>query len=267
MKKRGIVNIYLNVLLLLVVAAMSVWSYLEFSKLHQSVLRIENQRCCSNTASLNDDLFKYFERLDDERNAFFVIVGVLSTVFIGFLMWTLNGSKKEMISEFDRNAKAIAEKKARKVIEEMSKQAELKPDVFKEAIRAKAVEIELREHYPIVIVYDDEVVGNTLKKLLMDFSYKSVETIGVDQFVPSDDYKESVVLIVNGFNSDWKHSDATPHPKLSGLAPKTAIFYFCLGKMKHEIEDFKCVGSANSYATVYSNLISTLHYKRYFDKH
>lgn len=266
MKKSVINNNRWSVLLLFVVIAIGTWMLWQYSQLHQSILKLETQRCCSSTASLNNDLFKYFERLDDERNAFFVIVGVLSTIFAAFLMWTLNGSKKEMMSEFDRKARAIAEEKAQKVIEEMAKQAEIEPEIFKEAIRAKAVEIELRKRYPIVIVYDDENVGNTVKKLLRDFSYKSVNTIEINQFTPSDAYKESVIFIVNSLGIDWNHSDNAPHPKLSGLAPETAIFYFCLDK-RHEIKDFKCVGSANSYATIYSNLISTLHYKRYLDKH
>lgn len=148
------------------------------------------------------------------------------------------------------------------VFANLSKIANEDKEAFKEAVRMKSIEIELMS-YPIYIIYDTDkkkTMSEDLFKLLCAYRFGNVKKpISYEgAFSERLDQKTIFIFCEDSYNSD-------ECKKLMDMNP--AIGVLGLGKYNKEnfslSEGHRCLNYANSFSSVYANLMSLLYYKRY----
>jgi hypothetical protein len=135
-------------------------------------------------------------------------------------------------------------------------------DAFREAVKMRSIELELMSKYPIYIVYDPMLkreMSDRLYKLLTSYHFNNIikpityNTALLEKFCK----KTVIVFCEDSFNK-------TECEKLLKQNPKVGVLGFGqYNKENFSLPKHDCLNYANSFSSVYNNLMSLLHYKRY----
>ncbi len=165
---------------------------------------------------------------------------------------------------------------------EFEKQAETAKQALNEAIKMSGIEIDLKKCYRLNILYNGSTKENLerLCNMLQGFGFSCITH---NQIEPSLLNKFDIILFYDDTNisltkiDDQGKAVATNRSKwLSEQLSKDEILklrdlcgFFFINKtgLLHNFKekDIDCFSSANSFATMYENLMSLLHYKRYLN--
>jgi len=154
-----------------------------------------------------------------------------------------------------------------KVYKRLAKLANQDKEAFIAAIKQKSIEVELMS-YPLIIVADEKCPEVcSLKKLLSKYEFNNVNVKEYGEVI-SDCNKNKItnmhVLIFhkNQINIDRINEilDFQINFGILGFGSREEL------KNKDFSKNHNCVNYANSFASVYNNLMSLLHYKRYLNK-
>jgi tetrahydromethanopterin S-methyltransferase subunit G len=195
---------------------------------------------------LMNEYNNYISRVDMERNIFYVVIGLLFAILSIFLTLRQN---------------YMIKKQAEKINLKMAKMANIDdPKAFREAIKAKSVEIELMKDYPITIVYDIQKSSNCIKemeKLLTAYGFKNVEPISFNEVNKILNEKHILIFLKDSYDESLA--------KQIKCSKKNLTLGFRFNKENQA--NIKIDNHANSFSTLYNNLMSLLHYKRYIDSY
>lgn len=147
------------------------------------------------------------------------------------------------------------------VLTNLSKIANEDKEAFKEAVRMKSIEIELMS-YPIYIVYDtakEKTMAEDLYKLLSAYRMANVKKPVSYEGALSEKFDEKTVLIFceDSYNPAGCSLLIDRNPAIGVLG------FGQFNKEKFSLPPHRCLNYANSLSSVYGNLMSLLHYKRY----
>lgn len=145
---------------------------------------------------------------------------------------------------------------------ELAKIAEKNKVAFKEAVKMKTIELELMNNYPIYIIESSHDLNSDkpekLYKLLQGYSFREVYKPLVFEAAIQEKFDNKSILLCCELKPDELEKLTMDFPN-AGFLLYSSSRYDKLGK---EL----ILGYANSYPTVYNNLISLLHYIRYNNK-
>jgi hypothetical protein len=145
------------------------------------------------------------------------------------------------------------------IFQKLAKQTNTSKEAFLKAIEMKTIEIELMSNYSIYIVSDDHFQHNHADKLynlLVGYSFEQVKRLTYKDAKEKKFCEKSVIVFCDdSFNKESCKS-------IVDKSQEIAVFGF--GKRETlNIPDMDCINYANSFSSVYNNLMSLLHYKRY----
>lgn len=144
------------------------------------------------------------------------------------------------------------------VYKNLAKLANEDKDAFKKAIEVRAIEIELMREYPIYIIYNrtmtDMDKSKSLYMLLSSYRFENIKRITYQEAFQKQFCDKSILVFCeDSFNREG-------FDLIINRNPDVAVFG--LGK-GFSIEGVECINYANSFSSVFNNLMSLLHYKRY----
>jgi cell division protein FtsL len=152
------------------------------------------------------------------------------------------------------------------VYKRLAKLANQDKEAFRASLKQKSVEVELQT-YPLIIVSDEKSQEvKELQRLLREYEF---EHVGIEQYNEVQKKcdgnkltKRHILIFCKG------HVNKDSSAKILSYQKKLQFGIFGYGR-KEELEnlvipkDCDPVNFANSYASIYNNLLSLLHYKRY----
>ena len=237
-KKISYTNIYLLILIIVQVAIFALFLW--------NAVCYKSVRLTTNNEILNAKI----ELLEKHETWTIGVMGIaiaIATILMGLLQFYF--TKKAEDNVFRGLAKiANKDKKA-----------------FIEAVKMKSVELELMCDYPISIIFDpmqSKEMANDLFRLLNAYHFSFVnKPISYDAAF-SESFSQKSILV---FCEDSYSSDGCQ--KLLNRNPNVGVLGFGQhNKEKFSLPKHKCLNYANSLSSVYNNLMSLLHYKRYLNK-
>ena len=190
------------------------------------------------------------------------IVAIASAIYQ--LFWGFQKVINEKITEF--------QKKFTQEIENIDHKNKL---ALHETIRLSSIEIELKGRYHLKILYNGttDKNGEELKEILKSFHFKcnlikenEVSTLQkTDIIIFFDDTTDQINSTLK--TSKWLN-ELLIRPEITNSKQQCGFFFINKKGLLHNFKDneIECYSSANSFATLYENLMSLLHYKRYLDK-
>lgn len=236
-KKISNTNIYLLILIIVQVAIFALFLW--------DAMCYKSVRLTTNNEILNAKI----ELLEKHETWTIGVMGisiVIATILMGLLQFYF--TKKAEDNVFRGLAKIANEDK----------------EAFKEAVRMKSVELELMSDYPISIIFDpikSKEMANDIFRLLNAYHFNDVnKPISYEAaFLKSYSQKSILVFCEDSYSSDGcqKLLDQNPDSGVLGFGQRNKAFTL----PKHN-----CLNYANSLSSVYNNLMSLLHYKRYLNK-
>jgi hypothetical protein len=136
-------------------------------------------------------------------------------------------------------------------------------EAFKEAVRMKSVELELMSDYPIYIIYDpmkQKKKSEELYKLLSAYHFNDInKPLSYEgAFLEKFCQKSILMFCDDSFDKD-------KCIKILNRNPKVGVFGFGKKEEYFKLPEHDCLNYANSSSSVYNNLMSLLHYKRYLN--
>ena len=234
MKKILVVLIILQTLLF-------VFLFLTVFKVDIPVRLVQNE--ISTAASETVILHAKVDLLEKHESWILTILGAtltVVTIVLGLIQWYFGLRAKEA------------------VFKEMADFAKQDKEAFINSIKIKAIELELTTKYPIVIVsdlQDKTSKAKKLRKLLLAYHFKDVDLIEYKEADKHTFTSKSVVVFCDDSFDEQK--------SLEIIKNKKDIAVFGLGRGFDKLSGHHCINFANSFASVYNNLMSLLHYKRY----
>ncbi len=161
----------------------------------------------------------------------------------------------------------LIKKNAEKIYIKLAKYANTNAEALKKAIRVKAIELDL-VRYPIYVVSNNHAFNSQseeLERLLKAFYFKNVYLIRYSELDNNKDFSFDnpgvVIFTKDGFDKDYISSF---------LSKKFQIGVLCFWRY-HQVPEIELTEQyhvfVNSFANVYENLMSLLHYLRYKKNH
>ncbi len=220
-----------------------------------TVTSLEQQREIIQTAQKErEDLLRFVEWI-------LGVVGVLFTAG-GIILAVYNVKSIKGIKE---QTEKQAEDIKRKIYNKLAAQLDVGKEALQESIRVKAVEIELMQ-YPITIVYTDKRekrLAEEMEKILINYHFDNIETISQTGLEDKRILDNDVIIV-------FSNPEGRLDEKLKGKMDKNIALYGHgdeKGVSRGNLAKYtKCYNCGNSYATLFQNLISLLHYKHYLNK-
>lgn len=218
----------------------------------------------------------YMNDYRDNRNSLYLVVGLMATIISITLAFVQFTQSKRIKTNLDKNEERIQNelgKSEEKIHTELSKIAEANKVYLKSMIDQRAIEVELMSQYPIRIYAEDTGKASELRQLLSGYQFKTVSVNSVRDFsVDTLSENDVVVFYDHTEQKDIKPEESTwlesllQKENFKNLPQETAILYYNEHSLRHSLsKQFRCVASANSFSSVYNNLMSMLHYKRYLN--
>jgi hypothetical protein len=230
----------------------------------------------SSEAEFNSKLNKIIEenRITQILASIIAIIGFAAIV--GFLFQLFGGFKK-MIEK-----KTIELRDKFEV--EFEKQANAAKKALNEAIKEKGIEIDLKQKYRLNILYNGTTNEN-LSKMYDMLNCFGFSCTPYDQIVPSMLNEYDIILFYDDTNisekkydgegkeislrtSKWLSEQLT-HKEILELKDTCGFLFINKNSLQHNFKEkgIDCFSASNSFATIYENLMSLLHYKRYLNSH
>lgn len=152
----------------------------------------------------------------------------------------------------------FAKKAEENVYKNLAKIANEDKEAFKKAIEVRAIEIELMREYPIYIICNNDKdmdKSKSLYMLLSSYKFENIKRKTYQEALNKRFCDKSILVICeDSFNKTIFNLILGKHPDIAVLG---------LGKRFSIKKEVKCINYANSFSSVFNNLMSLLHYKRY----
>jgi hypothetical protein len=183
-----------------------------------------------------------------------VIIGLVAAILTFLGCRTFKEAEKKLQGKIDKELNSLLEK--------LAEEFNMKPEALKEAIKEKTVEMTLKKDYPIIVLYDNNEIDNAgkMNDLLKSFEFKNIRKVDRNTYNGTFSEKDIVILF-----SKIDHNDEL---KDKIRKSKCAILGYGTVKkddIKDHVTDQDSINFCNSFATLYQNLISLLHYKQYLN--
>lgn len=210
--------------------------------------QVQSEQISNFQPSLHDNILSSRIELLEKHEAWILtmfgfaltIVGVI----LGLLQWFFSLRAKEA------------------VFKELAAIANQDKEAFKNSLKIKAIELDLINNYPIHIISDfqkENSKSKKLKELLIAYHFKQVKILTYEEAFDHKFCNKSVMVFCDdSFNEALCKS-------IIEKSSNTAVFGFG-EREKLIIEKPDGLNYANSFASIYNNLMSLLHYKRYLNK-
>lgn len=209
----------------------------------------------------------FIDDFRDERNLLIAVIGAILAI-LG-LVFTFFQRKFIQIEtgKLEQKFSTVEEK----VYQRLSRIANLDKEHFIKALEQKAVEAEIINTFTIYITHNQNLhEAKEMYSILDKFGFNA-ELIDIINLPALSN--NGVVIFFDHTKSEsgrpeetkW-FDDTTVLPVINRLHKLDCLLYYNEGNLRHNLNSrFKCIGQANSFATVYNNLMSLLHYKRYLN--
>ncbi len=207
---------------------------------------------------LKTEYQNYINRVDVERNMFFVFVSVLlAAIGIGAPIYINNLSKTQ----------------GKKILDKISAQIASDPNALIEALREKSIELALKREFNLILIYhgNDENNKNHLLDMLHEFGFKNCIEKKDDEINDLRLSKNHILLLFDDKDEKIEMSSKwliqTINEKIWSFKEICGYLYINNYGSKHNFDknQINCFGASNSGSTIYNNLMSLLHYKRYLN--
>jgi len=206
-----------------------------------------------------------------------MILGIIGFVAIASAIYQSFWGFKKTIEKMTTNLKD-------KFQVELEKQAEAAKLALNEAIRMSGIEIDLKKKYRLNILYNGIVKENLnqLCNMLQSFGFSCTMH---DQIVPPMLNGYDIILFYDDTNipekkydnegkeilsrtSKWLNEQLC-HEEILALKETCGFLFINKNSLQHNFKEkgIECFSASNSFATIYENLMSLLHYKRYLNSH
>jgi len=189
------------------------------------------------------------------------VVGVLFTAG-GIILAIYNVRSIKGIKE---QTEKQAEEIKRKVYSKLAAQLDVGKEALQESIRIKAIEIELME-YPLTILHTNDKerkLAEEMEKVLGNYHFDNIEIVSLSDIKNKEIQDKEVIILFSDPKDELveKLGDKKcQNVALYGHGDEKGVSRNNLAKYT------KCYNCGNSYATLFQNLMSLLHYKRYLNK-
>lgn len=209
---------------------------------------------------LKSEYLNYINRVDFERNMFFVLTSIL--LAIGGIVTPI------MVH-------SLSKEQAKKILDKISAQIASDPNALIAALREKSIELDLKRDFNLILIYHGQKENNRshLMDVLSEFGFKNcfekneneIKDLKLDQnhvLLLFDDTDEK-----DGPSSKWLNQSI--QKDIWNHKSKCGYLFINNHRLNHNFEtnEVKCFGACNSGSTIYNNLMSLLHYKRYLNNH
>ncbi|GHT86638.1 hypothetical protein FACS18947_6620 [Bacteroidia bacterium] len=200
-----------------------------------------------------------------------IFFGIICTLFGS--IFTFLGIKTKKDVEKEMNDKLSRELNT--TFNRLAAELKTNPDALKAAISEKSIEIELKNDYPITILHtaekDELNNAKNMKNVLTAFGFKIVQNT-LRNNASGNKFSENDIIVLFS-NIKQEEQELLGEIKKSNCAilgfgtfndvKEDAL---TLKHLKEYVANKECVTFCNSFATLYQNLISLLHYKREVNK-
>jgi hypothetical protein len=216
-----------------------------------------NQLTNTNAGIINDlkeERKNYQDFVESIYRWALVIIGLFAAI-LTFLGWrTFKEAKKELRGKIDKELNNLLEK--------LAEEFNMKPEALKEAIKEKTVELTLKKDYPIIVLYGDNECykAENMKDLLKSFEFKNIWKVDRNTYNGTFSEKDIVILFSKIDNNDGL-KDKIRKSKCAILGYGS----IARSDINDYVKDQDSINFCNSFATLYQNLISLLHYKQYLN--
>jgi hypothetical protein len=221
--------------------------HIEFAKVKENKSKIQRD-----TETIIEDYKTYISRIDTERHIIFAILALLiaiaGLISRGYILRASKIAVKALAKELNTNEATL-----------------------KEALEDKAYELRLKQDFNLYIITSEthnKQKLDTIFKMFVSFGFqKPMYYSGRNSLTQND-----VVMFLDYTKEKEKNERVSLWLKdqteiIDKYKSACAMFYVNMNKLQHNFEnDVDAYGSANSNSTIYNNLMSLLHYKKFLNE-